>query len=381
MRILINTLATKGGGGITYLENILPLFAESEHEYIVLVPESRNKPKEPKDSNIRFKVVGKVADQIATRILYEQLTVPYLITKLDIDILFCPEDLAPLLAPSPVLLAIRNPNPYFSAAEFNLDRPLSRRLKFRLQRFLTGLSARKADHVFFVSDYSKQITNEYFDLPDTKTHTIYHGMNKSLFTDPKKPSNREVISTAEDHAPFLLTVSAVTEHKNYEVLLRGYGQLPSEIRSEYPLLIAGPIRSESYFDRLQQIITQNGIEENIIFLGGVEYEYIPYVYSQAKLYILPSKLETFGHTLIEAMASGVPVIAANSTCIPEITGGAAQLFDPDDGDDLANQIAILLNDTEKWEKRKQNGLHRADDFSWERTFKQTESLLEELGQK
>jgi len=379
MRILVNTLAHVGGGGITYLENMLPRFASDDNEYVILVPESRGVLKEPSSRSVRFEYVSSLFDTLPARLLYEQVVLPVRLHQWDIDVLFSPADLTPLITDRPTLLAVRNPNPYFSASKFGLKRPFTRRVKFFVQRQLTKLSAKKADHVFFVSDFSREASNQYLSLPDSKTSTLYHGIDESLFTDAAEPSNRELQTTLDSAAPYLLTVSTIAEHKNYEVLLHAYGQLPTETRETHPLVIAGRTPSDSYLESLTEILHEQGIEDDVIFLGGVEYENVPYLYANTVIYILPSKLETFGHTLVEAMTSEVPVIAADSTCIPEITDDAAMLFNPQDDKQLATVIETILNDDEERKSLREQGRKRAKDFSWDKTFEQTKELLERIG--
>lgn len=376
MRVLINTLSHVGGGGITYLKNMLPRFAESEHEFLVLVPADRNKLNEPPSDNVTFKLVTAPVDILPVRLLYEQLVIPFQIDRWNVDVLFSPADLTPLLTSCPTLLAIRNPNPYFSASRFGLKRPFSRRVKFVVQRHLTKLSAKKADQVFFVSDFSKEVSNQFLDIPPSKLNTVHHGIDPSLFQHPGPASDERLRATLAEHAPYLLTISTITEHKNYETLLRGYAKLSPELREEFPLVIAGRTPSQEYFEQLQRIVAEEEIEDDVVFLGGVDYEDVPSLYADAAVYVLPSKLETFGHTLVEAMASGVPIAAAESTCIPEITGEAAALFDPDADSALATILSTLLEDEERRASLVERGNERVRDFSWDETFSQTICLLE-----
>jgi len=375
MKIAINSLAHAGGGGITYLKNMLPRFADDDDEYVVLVPAGRNALSKPSSGDIRFETVDILGDLLPARLLYEQAILPVRLQQWDIDILFSPADLTPLATSVPTLLAVRNPNPYFSASEYGLQRPPSRRLKFLVQRHLTKLSAKRADHVFFVSDFSREISNRFFDLPDSKISTVHHGIEHDLFEEPQEPADETLKRTVDNRSPYLLTVSTLMEHKNYEVLLRGYARLDPALRRQYPLVIAGRAPSPEYKEHLEGILTEEGLENNVVFLGGVDYENIPYLYTQASVYVLPSKLETFGHTLVEAMASGVPVIAADSTCIPEITDGAATLFDPDDPATLAERVTETLEDDGKRQELVAAGERRSENFSWDATFEETKALL------
>lgn len=377
MKVAINTLSHVTGGGITYFENVLPRIANDENEYVLLLPAGRNKISRPDAKNLRFVETSFPTHNVFLRIFYEQLVFPVLLWYWDIDVLLSPADLTPLLAPCPAVLAVRNPNPYFDAP--GLDRTLYRRIKFRIQRYLTWLSVRKADRVFFVSEFSKEVSNSFLGIDERKVSVIYHGIDRSLFENPTEPAGA-LYSTVESSTPYLLCVSTINEHKNYETLLRGYARLPSPRREEYDLLVAGRNSAPEYFQKLQNVVAREDITENVTFLGEVEYEYIPYLYANATLYVLPSKLETFGHTLVEAMASETPIVAADATCIPEIADGAAELFDPDDPDDLASAVESVLTDDELRDTLVARGRQRVADFSWDRTVEQTKALLRAVHQ-
>lgn len=378
MKVAINTLAHVTGGGITYFENVLPRLAEDGDEYLVIVPADREKITRVDADNVTFVETSVPTGTIVGRLLHEQLVLPILLWRWGVDVLFSPADLTPLLAPCPSVLAIRNPNPYFDAPD--IDRTRYRRLKFRVQRYLTRLSARKASEVFFVSEFSRDISTAALSLSPDATHVIHHGIDPSLFREPSPPTDEDLRRTVEDRRPYLLTVSTINEHKNYETLLRGYARLPAKLREEYSLLVAGRNSAPAYFERLQTICRENGIADDVIFLGEVAYANVPFLYANAACYVLPSKLETFGHTLVEAMASKTPIVAAEATCIPEITGGAAALFDPDDPDALATVLADVLTDGDRRESLRAAGSRRVEDFSWDETVARTKALLSEAAE-
>jgi len=375
MKIAINTLAHVTGGGITYFENVLPRLADDGDEYLVIVPAGREKITRIDADNVRFVETFFPTGTIVGRLLYEQLLLPILLWRWGVDVLFSPADLTPILAPYPSVLAIRNPNPYFDAPD--LEQTRYRRLKFRVQRYLTWLSARKASEVFFVSEFSRDISTAALSLSPADTHVIHHGIDPSLFREPSTPTNEDLRRTVEDGRPYLLTVSTVNEHKNYETLLRGYAELPVALQEEYSLLVAGRNSAPAYFERLQSICQEEGIADAVTFLGEVAYGDVPFLYANAACYVLPSKLETFGHTLVEAMASGTPIVAADATCIPEITDGAAALFDPDDPDTLATVLEDVLTDGDRRESLREVGSRRVEDFSWDETVVRTKALLSE----
>jgi len=376
MKIAINTLAHRtSGGGITYLKNILPRLANTEHEFVIFVPQDRNKITDISEPNIVFHHVNLPLTISPVLLLYEQLLLAYKIQKQNIDLLYSPTDIAPLMAPCSVVLAIRNPNPYYTR-QVHEGWP---KIKFLIQKKLTWVSTMIAARVLFVSDFSKKIVNEKIDINQEKCETIYHGIDPEPI-HARSLEDSSVTATVEEHSPYLLTVSTIHKHKNFECLIEGYAKISRELRSKYPLLIAGRNADEKYSDHLSSLVVEHGLENEVFFLGEIPYEDIGCLYEGATAYVLPSKLETFGHTLLEAMTFDLPVLAANSTAIPEIAGEAASYFDPNDPDDLATNLQRVLTDETLKSQLVQNGNEQIKQFSWDRNVKQLLQTFEKVNE-
>lgn len=377
MKIAINTLAHRtSGGGITYLKNILPRLAETNHNFVVFVPEGRNALQEPSAPNIKFRRVSLPMTMMLILVLYEQLVLPYQLRKLDVDVLYCPADIAPLLASCPIVLAVRNPNPYFT------ERVHSGllRLKFLIQRGLTKLSARIADRVLFVSDFSRDIVRDQLSITASKCETIHHGIDPQALRDCD-PDSSSVKGLLEERAPYVLSVSTIHRHKNYHNLIQAYAALSPSVRSQYPLVIVGRPADEQYYEELTTLVSDYGLADDIVFAGEVPYEDVGCLYRGAAAYVLPSKLETFGHTLLEAMVFDVPVLAADSTAIPEIADDAALYFSPNDPKDLETKLMQVLNDKELINRLVTNGTERLKHFSWDRNVEQLVAAFESAGEE
>jgi len=128
-------------------------------------------------------------------------------------------------------------------------------------------------------------------------------------------------------------------------------------------------------DELDTLAAALDINDSVHFLGKVPRTMIPYMYANAAVYVSPSKLESFGLTVLEAMASGTPVVAADATTTPEICGDAASLFAPEDATSLADAIRTVLSDDDWATELTERGLDRVDQFDWERTASETKALL------
>ena len=378
MKIVINATAAVAGGSITYLLNLLPPLAEldRENDYILLLPERiRDEIAFELPDNFRLRYISFARPQSLWRLVWEQTVLPLFLHWARMDLLYAPMDIAPIFAPCPVVLAVRNPNPYYEIVFSN-----NPKLKFVFQKLLTRLSARRARKVVFVSEYARDTIAPKLGVPKDNCAVVYHGLNHEMF-DPDREFGdiplefREKIDELES---YLLCVSTVYPHKNYDTLLRAWSLLPEDFRERNQLVVAGTLIDEKYADRLFRLAAELGITDQIDFLGRVPYRLVPYLYANASAFVFPSYLETFGHPLVEAMAMGVPIVASTGTCIPEIVCDAASLFDPQNPQELASKVEQVMGD-QAWRRTLiDRGKRRASDFSWRIAAKKTLQIFKSI---
>lgn len=171
---------------------------------------------------------------------------------------------------------------------------------------------------------------------------------------------------------YLLAVGTLEPRKNLARLIEAYAQLPDEVRSRYSLRIAGGGGWKQ--DGLQVARSTEGVQ----WMGSVSDDELVDLYRGASLFVYPSLAEGFGLPVVEAMASGTPVITSNVSSLIEVAGDAAATVDPLDVEALARTIADLLGDVTRREVLKQRGLARAAQFSWHRTAEQVLALYRQL---
>jgi glycosyltransferase involved in cell wall biosynthesis len=362
---------------LTYIENLIPELANSNKgiEYYMLVQKNLDFDIDLPES-CKIIPVSIPFSNALLRMLYEQLILPIRLHLGKFDLLFSPAGTTVLLTPVPSILAIRTSNPF---TNIKIKRPLVSIIKIELLKFLLKLFSLKAKKVLFVSNWSKSAVSRKFNIPAEKTLTIYHGIDSENFKTGIKNVNKEFKSVINNYGRYILSVSTIYPHKNFEVLIRAYKKLNQELKQECPkLVIAGKKEFTNYYRKLAEMIEKFGLNDKVVFTGKIKYKYMPYLYNNALVFVLPSFLETFGHPLIEAMSSGVPIIASNSTAIPEIVRRGGMLFDPNNPVELCEKIKMVLQDPKLRQKLKKEGLKRAKDFSWKKTARETLSLLEEV---
>jgi glycosyltransferase involved in cell wall biosynthesis len=130
-----------------------------------------------------------------------------------------------------------------------------------------------------------------------------------------------------------------------------------------------------YETNLRSMAAQLGVGDDVVFLGPIDNAELPFLYSGASAVVLPSRYETFGRSVGEAMACGVPTASAATSSLPEVVGEAGLLFDPDDARGLVDVLERLSQDALLCEDLRHRGLERAKEFTWERTVLQTHKVL------
>jgi len=377
MRIAINALSARTGGGAVYLNRLICYLREVDDqvEYHVFVTKhNRARIIASEDfEDSRFHVIEVRIRNLLHRLLYEQFTLPLLLKRLNIDIVYAPAEIAPLLAPCPVVLGIQNAIAYYKTG---IKWPLPEKMKFWILRQLAKLSSRKASRIIFVSNIACRDITVKLGANPAKTRAIHHGVELDKFRKAELAEDPTLVHQSTGSDKYILCISGLARHKNIETLIKAYAALDETIQDQYRLVIAGN-KTSTYGNELTALVQRLDPAGKVIFTGEIAHENVPSLYQRASLFVLPSYLETFGMPLIEAMASGVPVIAADATAIPEVVGDAGLLFDPNDPDELRDKMEEVLSDSQIGEELTNRGLKRAKLFSWEKCAKETLAVFKE----
>jgi alpha-1,3-rhamnosyl/mannosyltransferase len=178
-----------------------------------------------------------------------------------------------------------------------------------------------------------------------------------------------------EKSSYILCVSTIEPRKKIRELLNAWRALPSSVRSKIRLVVAGGggwLNSEL----LEEL--QGGMDGSVQYLGYVPEKELPALYAGAALFVYPSSYEGFGLPPVEAMASGVPVIVSNRSCLPEVTKGVAMVIDPDDIDAFALALQQGLTDQPWRAQAVAEGLEVASSYTWDRCAIQTRDVYQKV---
>ena len=302
-------------------------------------------------------------------ILYwDQIKVPRAVRKYGIDVLFNPKYSIPLHAKCKTAWVCHGMDwyamPHGSAF---MDR--------MSHRFLVPRYATKADGLIAVSDITREHLRQYLNVPPERIHTIYSGLS-DVFRARVPPERLEEARRRFSLPPrFLMYCGAVYPPKNFTRMIQAYAKVGP--KQGVPLVIVGGGNRYLSEHELDEPKRQH-IAEWVRWPGWIANEDLPAVYQLSAGLLLPSLYESVGMPVMEAMASGCPVLTADRFGTKEIAGDAAVLVNPESVDDIAAGIDQLLNNHERRAANIAAGLERSRRFTWTHTARELLRVLENL---
>jgi len=299
------------------------------------------------------------------RILWEQCVLPFQVLRHKIDVLLSAGMTSPFFCPVPSVLVI------YDLQHVNQPENFSRLYLFFLKTIIY-LSAKTSQGIITISEQVKKDVIKYYKIAADKIAVAHLAVNHELFF-PLGSDNLAFIRTKYNLPErYILYAAALLPHKNHARLLAAFKEIVKEIPGTKLVLTGAWDKGR---DTIAGLISALGLKNNIILLGWLPFEDIPYLYRGAEVFIFPSLHEGFGLPILEAMASGVPVVCSRIEPLIEIAGGAALLVDPHDPSDISRGILSVLRDKTLRIKLIEAGILRAKTFTWERTANKTLAFL------
>jgi len=241
---------------------------------------------------------------------------------------------------------------------------------------------KKAKKIIAVSQNTKQDLQNIFQTSDQKIAVIYEGVNENFHPITQTPEGAKKIQNIRQkfqlqQKPYLLYTGVWRSHKNLPNLIHAFHILKNDYGFDGYLVITGR-KDPVYAPELETKTLSLKLENDVIFTGLVEEEDLVTLYTGALAYVFPSFYEGFGLPPLEAMQCGVPVVASNTSSIPEICGKAnAVFFNPQDPQNMAEKIFEITSQKSLREKLIANGLQRVKQFSWQKMTEETLKIYNE----
>jgi glycosyltransferase involved in cell wall biosynthesis len=246
-------------------------------------------------------------------------------------------------------------------------------------RLLVRHSVRHAAQVHTISKYSKDLIASQYSVPKSNIRLVPAGIDLQRFYPHDKKSARKIARTEYGVSDFILTVGRLEPRKNHVGLLEAYAMVRRVHPHIGPLVVVG--QKDFGYDLFFKRMAELGLADNVLVLSGIPDAMLPLLYRAARILVYPSFAEGFGIPVLEAMASGTPVVVSNTTAMPEIVGDSGLLIDPKDPIGIADAMIRLLDDHRLAESCSERGYQQAQPWTWEHAaacYLQSISGLEEL---
>lgn len=365
------------GGFKTYTEQLIRALLEvdPDNEYILYV----DRPPiaemiTPLALNATVRVVPGTAPFIGMP-WREQIGLAMQARRDRIDVLHALCLTAPVNAPCPLVVTIHDTIWMFPHRFTRQQQRVRRSLMDLYYRYVPKMAARRARAVITVSCDARAAIVQHLGIPAHRVFVTYEAaapgyrfIDRSVAVD----AVRQRFGLSEG---FILALGSADPRKNISTLLHAYALLPERLRTKHDLvivwthsLLAGSILEEARV---------HAIEERLRFLQHVSNEDLVNLYNAAGLFVFPSRYEGFGLPILEAMACGVPVVAANNSSIPEVAGDAALLIDAESPSSITQAMERVLNDAALRDALMARGLQRAASFSWQRCARETVAVYQQ----
>lgn len=233
-----------------------------------------------------------------------------------------------------------------------------------------------ADALITDSEYVRHELNQQFGWPLANLHTVPLASSPEFYPRPGVELQPTLARYGLTPGAYSLFVGTIEPRKNLAVLLEAYGALPPRLRQRWPLVLAGHPGWQS--DDIHQRIRAAEAAGWVRYLGYTAAGELPLLYAGARLFAFPSLYEGFGLPVLEAMASGVPVVCSDRASLPEVVGEVALMADAEDAIGLASQLQRGLEDQSWRETAIVAGIERAATFSWARCARETVAVYRQI---
>jgi glycosyltransferase involved in cell wall biosynthesis len=336
---------------------------ENPHNLIVYL-KNKPVPDMPKESkNFKYKIIE------GERMWLIKKFMPFLYsTKEKPDVIFFPSHYSVPFSPIPKVCSIMDLGYLESSGQFS-------KKTFWQLKYWTANSISTSKYIIAISNATKKDIVRHYPGMEEKIFVTHLGYDAQKFN--LNISESEINRVKKKYSivtDYILYLGTLKPSKNIEGLLDAYSIIADKVPVS-TLVIAG--KKGWMYEKIFQKVQDLALSDKVLFTDFVDEEDKPALIKGAKVFVLPSFWEGFGIDILSAMAVGTPVVASNVGSLPEVTGGAADLVDPEKPKSIARAIMDILN----MDVKRYNGIQMSMklnlmDFSWEKTARETLKILE-----
>jgi glycosyltransferase involved in cell wall biosynthesis len=365
----------KHGMDIVALELIRNLQRmDTQNEYVIFVKPDEDDKIITESANMKIVPLAGGAYP-----LWEQVALPKAAKQYGCDILHCTGNTAPLFYNVPLVLTLHDIIYMEKSALQLLTEKGSAYQKFGnvYRRMVVPAVLKHCRKIITVSDYEKGVIGNYFGMQqDERLATVYNGVSEHFQPVKDEVAIARVRNAYRLPERYFFFLGNTHPKKNTPGVLQAYADYVAQKGSDIKLVMIDYERHA-----LQALLQELGcpsLIDHIVLTGYVNNKDLPVIYGQSELFLYPSLRESFGIPVIEAMASGCPVITSNTSSMPEVAGEAALLIDPYAPSTITQAMIKITASADVRSSMIDEGLQQAARFSWAQMAAQVLDIYQEI---
>jgi glycosyltransferase involved in cell wall biosynthesis len=291
----------------------------------------------------------------------EQLSLSFALRKRTPDVVHIPHHDCPFVMPGRLVVTIHD-CVHVKFPPENLSRLRRYELYWRTKR-----AVESASQVLAVSNSTRDDLINIFNLDASRISVVHNALDERFSPAENGVDRKTVLERYQIHDPFILYSGRIRPHKNVHRLIEAFAVLKSELRDDeqyrnLKLIVIGDELSRHQYLRLT--VVRSGVQQDVRFFGFVPNSILQVFYQSAVLFAFPSLYEGFGLPPLEAMASRTPVLASNTSSLPEVLGDAALLVNPENVFEIARGMKAILMEDALRSRLIERGMTHISKFSW-----------------
>jgi glycosyltransferase involved in cell wall biosynthesis len=374
MRIAIDMRRMYEFGLATYIRNVVRTLGrvDSVNEYLLLGAAARFEQLGSLPENFHFLPLQNPEGTFATYLEMQRV-----VNTHGVDLVHVPHTFwRPLLTRAPYVITVHDLLDYMYRARTNNG------MRRAFHSYMTQRVMDKAARIFAVSNFTKRDVARYFNVDPRKIEVVYNALDESFQRGHSTLAEQEMVrGRYQVNSPFLLYAGRISPHKNVARAIEAFSALKTELAKEgaYPdlkFIIIGDEVSKN--PDIRRAVIRSGMQHDVRFLGYVSIDVLRIFFDMAKVFVFPSLYEGFGLPPLEAMAHGTPVVASNTSALPEVVGSAGLLVNPENVFEISRALHRMLTDQPLRERMKAAGIEQARRFSWETSVRRMVAVYEEV---
>ncbi|VAW26344.1 Glycosyltransferase [hydrothermal vent metagenome] len=349
---------------------------DKNNEYVVFIKPNVDNRIFEQTANFKFVELGG-----GPYPAWEQFALPKAARREGCDILHCTSNTAPLNPGMPLVITLHDIIYMESISIFKKGGTWYQKFGNMYRRFVVPRVMRKSDKIITVSEFEKNRIKDFFGFPaeDNRVVAIYNGVSKHF----RKIDDQKELQRVKEHYHlpdrFLFFLGNTDPKKNTKGVLKAFSDYLKKTGDDMFLVMLD--YEQSAMEKLLSEIGDKELKSRIILTGYVINTDLPAIYNLCKVFLYPSLRESFGIPMLEAMRCGTPVITSNTSCMPEVSGGAACIINPYKPEEITAGIEKILSDETYRKEIIEKGFRQSAKFSWKNMAQEVLELYETVYNK